>query len=44
VWVLNDFPRLAHLSRVEQHFGLYRVNGTPKPAAALIRKVFRGRW
>jgi hypothetical protein len=40
LWVLNDFPALPHVSLIERHFGLYRLNGTPKPAVAVVRAAF----
>jgi hypothetical protein len=40
VWNLNDFPALPNLSAMEQHYGLYRLDGTPKPAAGVIRWAF----
>lgn len=42
VWNLNDFPALPHVGPIEQNFGLYRLNGTAKPAAAVIRRAFAG--
>jgi endo-1,4-beta-mannosidase len=39
-WILQDFPALPNLSPNEQHFGLYRLDGTPKPAAAVIHAAF----
>jgi endo-1,4-beta-mannosidase len=39
-WTLNDFPALANLSATEQHFGLYRLDGTEKPAAAILKRYF----
>jgi endo-1,4-beta-mannosidase len=43
LWNLNDFPALPNVSPVEQHFGLYRLNGTPKPAAFVLHTAFTGR-
>jgi len=41
VWTLNDFPSgLLYVTPVQQHFGLYRLDGTAKPAAAVIRQAF----
>ena len=43
VWTLNDFPpALLHVTPAEQHFGLYRLDGTAKPAAAVVRRSFGG--
>jgi hypothetical protein len=39
-WTLNDFPALPNLSGIEQHFGLYRLDGTPKPAVATLDNAF----
>jgi endo-1,4-beta-mannosidase len=44
VWTLNDFPPLAHVNAVEQHFGLFRLDGAPKPATSVIREAFTGSW
>lgn len=41
VWTLNDFPSgLLYVTPIQQHFGLYRLDGTAKPAAAIIRQSF----
>jgi hypothetical protein len=42
VWTLNDFPALGGLSATEQHFGLYRLDGTAKPGAAELKSLFTG--
>jgi len=42
-WILSDFSRSAIPNRVrdvEYHFGLFRVDGTPKPAAEAVRAFF----
>ena len=47
IWTLDDFepggipdaPQ-APKNEAEYHFGLFRTNGTPKPAAAAIRGIF----
>jgi hypothetical protein len=39
-WILSDFPPAPTINSVEQHFGLYRLNGTAKPAAATVRSAF----
>jgi cellulase (glycosyl hydrolase family 5) len=39
-WVLNDFAPVANISATEQHFGLYRLDGSPKPAVAVIKAAF----
>jgi hypothetical protein len=39
-WILNDFPPARRLNSIEQHFGLYRLNGTAKPAVKVIRNAF----
>jgi Cellulase (glycosyl hydrolase family 5) len=39
-WTLNDFTALPGLSSIEQHFGLYRLDGTAKPAVAVIKNAF----
>jgi hypothetical protein len=44
-WILSDFSRRAtsrRLPAAEYHFGLFRTNGTPKPAAAAVRAIFAG--
>jgi len=48
VWDLDDFadgaipldPAQAPPARAEYHFGLFRTDGTAKPAAAVIRELF----
>ncbi len=42
VWVLNDFPPMVHVTPTEQRFGLFRLNGSAKPAAAVVRAAFGG--
>lgn len=44
-WTLMDFvPRTtAEVANFEEHFGLYRLDGTPKPAAEIFRRGFTGR-
>jgi endo-1,4-beta-mannosidase len=44
IWTLNDFPPMAHVDAIEQNFGLYNLNGTAKPAVALIQSVFSSAW
>ena len=42
-WILSDFARNAIPNRPgpsEYHFGLFRVDGTPKPAAEAVREIF----
>jgi hypothetical protein len=49
-WVLSDFAPDAippddpgvHGNRREYRFGLFRVSGEPKPAAAAVRTIFSG--
>jgi len=49
-WILNDFSpgaippksRAANLP-AEYGYGLFQLNGTPKPAAAVVRRAFTGR-
>jgi hypothetical protein len=49
VWTLGDFVPAAVPDRVatpldpELHFGLYHVDGSSKPAAAVVRAAFSGR-
>jgi endo-1,4-beta-mannosidase len=41
LWTLNDFPSgLPNVTAVEQHFGLYRLDGTAKPAVATVQSFF----
>jgi hypothetical protein len=44
VWILDDFAADAipggPVPPAEYHFGLFRTDGTPKPAAALVRDLF----
>ena len=48
VWTLNDFsPGIigcaGPITRTEElHFGLYRTDGTPKPAEPILRDAFHG--
>jgi hypothetical protein len=42
-WILSDFAPGATPTRLPAagyHFGLFRVDGTPKPAAAVVRSFF----
>jgi hypothetical protein len=43
LWNLNDFVALPRLSEVERHFGIYRLDGSAKPAASVIRAWFAAR-
>jgi hypothetical protein len=47
VWTLDDFDpgriptaEQAPTSEAEYHFGLFRTDGSPKPAAAVVRSIF----
>jgi endo-1,4-beta-mannosidase len=49
-WILDDFfpgaipPQSPAVDNPTQYdFGLYRLNGTPKPAVAVVRKAFSGK-
>ena len=45
-WILNDFSRRAIPpgqtadDRAQYGYGLFQLNGTPKPAAAVVRRTF----
>jgi hypothetical protein len=41
-WTLNDFVPSTLAQGRELYFGLYHVDGTPKPAAATVKAVFTG--
>ena len=47
-WTLNDFspgaipPSQTANDRAQYDFGLFQLNGTPKPAAAVVRRAFSG--
>jgi hypothetical protein len=47
-WILNDFypraipPSPASGERAQYGYGLFQLNGTPKPAAAVVRRAFAG--
>jgi Cellulase (glycosyl hydrolase family 5) len=41
-WILSDFPSTLNISASEQHFGLYRLDGSAKPAVSVIRSAFTG--
>ena len=44
-WALSDFAPdgvPVAMKSPEYHFGLYRVDGSPKPAAAAVRRLFAG--
>jgi hypothetical protein len=50
-WTLYDFPEgtaqcnpAAPASCAERHFGLYRLDGSPKPAAQVLRDAFHGQF
>jgi hypothetical protein len=49
-WTLNDFfpgaipPSPAAHEPAQYGYGLYRLNGTPKPAAAVVRRAFSGTY
>ena len=49
IWILDDFgPNAIPQSDVKAHepeyaFGLFRADGTAKPAAAVVRRLFAGR-
>jgi hypothetical protein len=46
IWTFTDFlstsspPGAVERPAIEEHFGLYRVDGTPKPAAATVAAAF----
>jgi hypothetical protein len=48
IWILDDFgPKAIPRSDVQAHepeyaFGLFRVDGTAKPAASVVRRLFAG--
>jgi endo-1,4-beta-mannosidase len=47
-WTLNDFfpgaiPLPAASRPAEYGYGLFQLNGTPKPAAAVVRRAFSGK-
>jgi hypothetical protein len=47
-WILNDFSPGAIPSPMaddpaQYGFGLFQLNGTPKPAAAVVRAAFSGK-
>jgi endo-1,4-beta-mannosidase len=48
-WTLNDFapraipPSSTAADPAQYGYGLFRLDGTPKPAAAVVRKAFSGR-
>src|SRR5262249_31659562 len=49
IWTLDDFvsgtiPLVAQAPKnpAEYDFGLYRTDGSPKPAAAVVRSIFAG--
>jgi endo-1,4-beta-mannosidase len=42
VWVLNDFPPMLDVDATDQHFGLFRLDGSAKPAVAVVRAAFGG--
>ena len=50
LWILDDFTAEAiPRSDVDQrepeyHFGLFRMDGSPKPAATTVRQLFAGRF
>ena len=50
IWILDDFapgaiPQSASDAREpEYHFGLFREDGSAKPAAAAVRRLFAGRY
>ncbi len=39
-WTLNDFVGSQYVNATEQHFGLYRLDGSAKPAAQIIQSIF----
>jgi endo-1,4-beta-mannosidase len=39
-WTLYDFVGDQYIGPVEQHFGLYRLDGSAKPAADVIKSFF----
>ena len=42
-WILNDFTSTGCIcAEVERHFGLYRTDGSAKPAVATIAGIFAG--
>jgi hypothetical protein len=49
-WILNDFspgaiPPISGIADepAQYGFGLFQLNGTPKPAAAVVRAAFSGK-
>lgn len=40
IWNMNDFPPLKNVTPIEQHFGLYRLDGSAKPATAAVKSEF----
>jgi hypothetical protein len=48
-WTLNDFsagaipPGQIADNPAQYHYGLFQLNGTPKPAAAVVRRGFHGK-
>jgi hypothetical protein len=47
-WTLNDFfpgaiPTPAAGRQAQYGYGLFQLNGTPKPAAAVVRRAFSGK-
>lgn len=43
-WTFSDFPETAIEKKEEQHFGLFRLDGTPKPAAMILKDAFHGHF
>jgi hypothetical protein len=39
-WTLYDFASTKYIDPVEQHFGLFRLDGSAKPAAAVVKAFF----
>jgi hypothetical protein len=39
-WILSDFPSTLNINDTEQHFGLYRLDGSAKPAVSVLRSAF----
>jgi hypothetical protein len=46
-WTLDDFTSRAipypHVADAQYRYGLFRTNGTPKPAAHVVASAFKGR-
>lgn len=40
IWTFNDFDPAPNISSINQHFGLYRTDGSAKPSAAVVKAAF----